>query len=64
MPSRKHSEREIAKREAALAAIAEQRKDGTLVVRRLTKAERAALDAAAERRRVHAPEMVDVEAER
>jgi hypothetical protein len=62
MASLRPSERQQAKREATLENLRRQVKAGTLVCRRLTKAERQALDAAAERRRVHAPAMVDVEA--
>lgn len=61
MPSRQHSERQQAKREAALEDLRRQVKAGTLICRRLTSAEREALDAAAERRRAHPPVMVDVE---
>lgn len=62
MASLRPSERQQAKRELALAELQRQVKAGTLVCRRLTNAERQALDAAAERRRAHPPVMVDVEA--
>lgn len=58
-----HSDRKELKRAERVELIRRQTKAGTLKVRRITKAELAALDAAAARRRVVAVPLVDVEPE-